>query len=336
MKKINIIAEIGVNHCGKLQLAKKIIDLSKKIGADYVKFQTYITDELVTKNSSLADYQKKNLKSKLTQYEMLKKYELSFEAFNKLIKYCKKKKIGFISTPFDRQSALFLLKINCKIIKISSGDLTDFNLLECISKFKGKILLSTGRSSFNEVKKSLRFLIKKGKKKKDIVVMQCTSDYPTKDKDLNLNVIDTFKKKLKVSVGFSDHSQSQVSPIIAGLKGCNYIEKHITLSKKLPGPDHKASFDINEFRQMILNVRSIDKILGSEKKYCTRVENKNKVIVRKSLVAKTDIKKGELFSKKNLTTKRPLKGIDASNWFYFLNKRAKKNYKKNQFIKNEK
>ena len=191
-------------------------------------------------------------------------------------------------------------------------------------------------SSFDEVKKSLRFLIKNGKKKKDIVVMQCTSDYPTKDKDLNLNVIDTFKKKLKVSVGFSDHSQSQVAPIIAGLKGCNYIEKHITLSKKLPGPDHKASFDTNEFRQMILNVRSIDKILGSKKKYSAKVENKNKVIVRKSLVANIDIKKGELFSKKNLTTKRPLKGIDASNWFYFLNKRAKKNYKKNQFIKNEK
>tara|TARA_B100000795_G_scaffold270038_1_gene262103 strand:- start:7767 stop:8774 length:1008 start_codon:yes stop_codon:yes gene_type:complete len=333
LKKTNnqiiVIAEAGVNHNGDMSIAKKLIDTASKAQADYVKFQTYDVDSLILKNTKSAAYQKKNLGSDISQYEMLKKYQLSEKDQINLKKYAKKKKIKFLSTAFDLKSLYFLKKLKLDFIKIPSGEITNYPLLKEASYSKKKILLSTGMATFKEIKSAIEVL---KKKKSSLIVLHCSSDYPADLKNLNL----TFLKKLKnlgYDVGYSDHSASILTPSIAVALGCKVIEKHFTLSRKLKGPDHKASLEPNELIDMIKLIKQTELMLGSEKKIITSSEHKTKLLVRKSIVAATNIIKGEKFTKNNLTTKRPGNGMSPFLIQKILGKKCPVNYLKNQQIK---
>ena len=236
--KTIIIAEAGVNHNGKIRLAKKLIDVASKSGADYVKFQTFDVDNLILKNTKTALYQKRNLKSNISQYSILKKYQLSENDHKELINYSKKKRIKFLSTAFDDKSLNLLQNYRLDYIKIPSGEITNYPFLKKISKLKKKILISTGMATLDEIKQALKVF----KNKKDVIVLHCTSDYPANLKDLNLNFIKKLKK-LGYRIGYSDHSASIITPSIAVALGCEVIEKHFTLSKNMKGPDHKASLE---------------------------------------------------------------------------------------------
>ena len=327
--KTIIIAEAGVNHNGNIDVAKKLIDVASKAGADYVKFQTFDVDHLILQNTKTAIYQKKNLKSNISQYSMLKKYQLPESSYKTLIEYSKKKKIKFLSTAFDLKSLNLLNKYKLDYIKIPSGEITNYPFLKKISKLNKKILLSTGMSTLKEIKQALNVF---GKRKKDITILHCTSDYPANLKDLNLNFIKILKR-LGYQVGYSDHSTSIITPSIAVALGSKVVEKHFTLSKKLKGPDHKASLEPQELSKMVSLIRDTEKILGSKYKIITNSEKKTKLLVRKSLVAKEDIKKGEFFSEKNITSKRPGIGVSPFEIKKFLRKKSSKNFKKDQFIK---
>jgi len=325
--KTLIIAEIGVNHNGNLNIAKKLIKQAKLAGADIVKFQTYLTEDLVLKNTRLANYQKKNSKIN-NQYDLLKKYELNFEDFITLEKFCKKQKIEFLSSAFDEKSMDFLLKLKPKRIKIPSGEITNFFLLNKISKTKKNVILSTGMSNYKEISNAIKVL-----KNNHIVLMHCNSSYPTYPKDVNLNMIKTLKNKFKVDIGFSDHSMEHDAVIGAVTLGAKVIEKHFTFDKKAEGPDHSVSLDFDDLKKMIISIRNIEKMIGSGEKNINTNENSNKKIVRKSIVAKTSIKIGEKFSLKNLTAKRPGMGISPMNIHKLIGKKSKKQYLKNQIIK---
>ena len=321
--KIIVIAEAGVNHNGNINLAKKLIDVASKAGADYVKFQTFDVDQLILKNTKTASYQKRNLKNNISQYQMLKKYQLTDDYHKELLKYSKKKKIKFLSTAFEEKSLSLLKKYKLDYIKIPSGEITNYPFLNQISKLKKKILLSTGMATLDEIKQAIKAL---RKKKKYITILHCTSAYPANLKDLNLNFIKKLKK-LGCEVGYSDHSSSVITPSIAVTLGCKVVEKHFTLSKKLNGPDHRASLEPRELRKMISLIRDTEKMLGLNDKIITKSEQKTKLLVRKSLVAKNDIKKGEIFTKKNITTKRPGSGISPFKKNKFL-KKSPKNFKR--------
>ena len=331
LKKIKtiVIAEAGVNHNGNIKLAKKLIDVASKAGADYVKFQTFDVDQLILKNTKTASYQKRNLKNDISQYQMLKRYQLTDSNHKELLEYSKKKKIKFLSTAFEEKSLRLLTKYNLDYIKIPSGEITNYPFLKQISKLKKKILLSTGMATLGEIKQAVKAL---RKKKKDITILHCTSDYPANLKDLNLNFIKKLKK-FGCGVGYSDHSSSIITPSIAVALGCKVVEKHFTLSKQLKGPDHRASLEPQELTKMISLIRDTEITLGLNDKTITKSEQKTKLLVRKSLVANNDIKKGEIFSKKNITTKRPGNGISPFKINKFLGKKSSKNFKKNQFIK---
>ena len=289
MKTI-VIAEAGVNHNGKLHIAKKMVDHAKRAGADYIKFQSFDSNEIVTESAKKAEYQlEKN--DKETQYQMLKKLEINKQFLNQIVKYSKKKKIKFLSTAFDEKSLKLLEKYKLDYIKIPSGEITNYPLLKQISMLKKKVLLSTGMASLSEIRQALKVF----RKKKDITILHCTSDYPANLKDLNLNFIKKLKK-FGCEVGYSDHSSSIITPSIAVSLGCKVVEKHFTLSKNLKGPDHKASLEPQELKRMISLIRDTEKMLGSNNKIITKSEQKTKLLVRKSLVAKNDIKK-RLFHK---------------------------------------
>ena len=324
--KVLIIAEAGVNHNGKLLLAKKLVDVAVRAKADIIKFQTFKAENIVTQNLERATYQKKSNKTKQTQYEMLRKLQLSEEDHIALLKYCNLKKIRFLSTPFDIKSFLFLKKLNPKIYKIPSGEITNVPLLKEIGAENKKIILSTGMSTLKEVKTALKILNKAGTRKNKITILHCTTEYPAPFQDLNLNVIQTLKNEFKVDVGYSDHSSGIEVAIAAVALGATIIEKHFTLNKKFEGPDHSASLNPYELTQMIISIRNIEKALGSSIKLVTKSERKNIKIVRKYIVASKIIKKGDKFSATNLTTKRSGRGISAIEWFNLLGKISKKNY----------
>ena len=331
--KIIIIAEAGVNHNGKLSLAKKLVSEAAKSGADYIKFQTFETESMVKPSTRLANYQKSNLKGNLSQFDMLKKYELKKKDYKILIKFAKNKNIKFISSPFDINSINFLKKFNLDFIKIPSGEINNFPYLRAIGKLKRKVILSTGMSTLGEISYALKILRTYGTKKNKITLLHCHSDYPSRSEDLNLKAIITLQKYFKINVGYSDHSKGIIAPLISIAMGARIIEKHLTLSTKMIGPDHKASINPTEFKEMVNYIRETEKMLGNGKKIPSKHELRNKPIVRKSLFAKIDIKKGERFSEKNLTTKRPEIGLSPSKYLYMLNRISKKNYKKNNPIK---
>lgn len=301
-----IIAEAGVNHNGDIKLAVQLIDAAKDAGADAVKFQTYKTEEIVVRTAPKADYQKRNSPNE-SQFAMLKKLELSEQAFVELKKYCHKKKVVFLSTPADPQSAEFLFKLGIPAYKIGSGDLTNIPLLVQIAKHKKPIILSTGMATLNEAREAIRAIYKAGNKK--LTLLHCTSNYPTDYKDVNLRAMNTLKKVFKLPVGYSDHTEGIEVAIAAVAMGACVVEKHFTMSKKLPGPDHRASLEPDELRTMVRSIREVEAALGDGKKVPTRGEEEIKAVARKSVVACVDIPKGAIVSARMLACKRPGHGL---------------------------
>jgi N,N'-diacetyllegionaminate synthase len=330
--KVFIIAEAGVNHNGSLEMAKKMVEVAKEAGADAIKFQTFKAENLVTKNAMKAEYQKQTTNKNESQYEMIKQLELSFNDFKELKKYCDKKEIMFLSTPFDFESIDFLNNLGLEIFKIPSGEITNLPYLRKIGKLKKKIILSTGMADLGEIEDALDILINAGTKRENITVLHCNTEYPTPYKDVNLLAMNTIREAFKVNVGYSDHTLRVEVPIAAVAVGAKVIEKHFTLDKNMSGPDHKASLEPDELKEMIKAIRNIEIVLGDGIKNPSKSELKNKEIARKSIVAKKDIRKGEVFSEDNLTVKRPGNGISPMRWDEIIGKVASKDYKKDELI----
>ena len=333
MNKIIIIAEACHNHNGKLKMAYKLVDVAKKCGADFVKFQTTIPKLHISKFAEEANYQIKNWEKKGSQLKMLQKLTLTYNDFRKINKYCKKKKIKFLSTPFDLKSIDFLKSLNMKYFKIPSGEITNLPYLIKVAKLKKKVILSTGMANLIEIKKALKILTSHGTKKKNITVLQCNTEYPTPLRDANIKAMLTIKKKFKIDVGYSDHTEGIESCLAAAALGAKVLEKHITLNKNLPGPDHKASINPKELEKMIEGVRKITIALGHGIKKISPSERKNIKIARNSIVAAKEIKKGEKFTTKNLAVKRPGNGISPMRLFKVIGKSAKRKFLEDELIK---
>ena len=325
-----IIAEGGVNHNGDIDLAKTLIDEAVKAHADAIKFQTFITEELVTDYAPKAKYQERLTDKNESQFEMIKKLELSFEAFQELQNYANNRGILFLSTPFDLQSVEFLSKLNIAAYKVGSGDMNNILLLERIVEEKKPILLSTGMATFDEIREIYEFLQKKGVRK--LLLFHCVTNYPTPFKDLNLNLISTLKSKFNIPIGYSDHSTGIVIPQLAVAAGAKAIEKHFTLNKDLPGPDHKASLEPEEFKSMIEAIRFTEQVLGKSEKIISDVEEQNRIVARKSIVAKKEIPEGVILSKEDLGVKRPGDGLAPKYIYKIIGKKTKKRIKKDMQI----
>ena len=336
MKKKNktlIIAEAGVNHNGNINLALKMVDIAARAKADFVKFQTYYTDDLVQKKVGLVKYQEKNSKGVSSQYKLLKKFELSISDHLKIIKRCKKKKIKFLSSPFDLKSIDLLKKLKLNLFKIPSGEITNIPYLRKIGALKKKIILSTGMSNTEEIKKAIKTIISSGTKKKNLTVLHCSSEYPAEKNNLNLLSIPLMKKKFNINVGYSDHSLGLQASFTAVALGAKVIEKHFTTNKKLSGPDQKASISPNQLTNLVVGIRSIESTLGNNIKEPYSAELKNLKFIRKFIVAKKKIQKGEKFTDKNITTKRAIVGISASRWEWVIGKKAKKDFLYDENVK---
>ncbi|MBS4235638.1 N-acetylneuraminate synthase [Campylobacter vulpis] len=330
MKKMLIIAEAGVNHNGDLNLAKKLIEQAAKAGADVVKFQTFKAKDCVSVSAKKAKYQLENTTKEESQLEMIKKLELSYESHFELIEHCKKHGIAFLSTPFDLKSVEFLRELDLPYFKIPSGEITNLPYLKAVAKCKKKVFLSTGMANLGEIEAALEILRKNGTKK--ITLLHCNTEYPTPFEDVNLNAIKTLKEAFKLEVGYSDHTEGIVASLGAVALGAVVIEKHFTLDKTMEGPDHRASLEFEELKELCKGVRELEKALGNGIKKASKSEAKNKIIARKSLVARCAIQKGEKFSEQNLTTKRPGNGISAMRYEEYLGKKALKTYKKDELI----
>ncbi len=332
MQKTFIIAEAGVNHNGDLELAKRLINIAVMAGADAVKFQTFKSEHLVKKDAKKASYQIKNTENSETQYQMLKKLELDMKAHKELIEYCNKKEIMFLSTPFDLESIKLLYDLGLEIFKIPSGEITNFPFLREVAKLDKKVILSTGMSRLCEIEESLEILLNYGTKKENITILHCNTDYPTKFEDVNLKAMLTIKDAFKVNVGYSDHTLGIEVPISAVALGASIIEKHFTIDREMQGPDHKASLTPIELQEMVKAIRNIEIALGNGIKKPTKSEAKNIEVARKSIVAKCKIKKDEVFSEENLTTKRPVNGINPMRWNEVIGKEAKRDFSEDELI----
>jgi N,N'-diacetyllegionaminate synthase len=331
-EKTLIIAEAGVNHNGSISLAKRLIDIASEAKADYVKFQSFKAENLVSKFAEKADYQKAATRSQESQYEMLKNLELSYKDFLQLKEYSKLKNIGFLSTPFDIESVNMLLRMGVPVIKIPSGEITNRPYLEHIGKTKKPIILSTGMSSLNEIAEALKTLIDSGSQKNRITVLHCNTEYPSPMEDINLNAMINISKKLNIAVGYSDHSKGIEVSIAAVAMGAKIIEKHFTIDKNLPGPDHSASLEPEELKSLVKAIRNIEMAKGNGIKAPSKSEIKNIKIVRKSIVAKLDIKKGDIFSNENITAKRPGSGISPMKWHKIIGTKSNKDFNKDDMI----
>ena len=315
MNKVLIIAEAGVNHNGSIELAKRLVDEAVNAGVDYIKFQTFKSEKLVSKAAKQAEYQQKNIGHEgESQYTMLKRLELSPADHEVLIDYCNSKGIMFFSTAFDMDSIDYLHSLNLGLWKIPSGEITNFPYLRKIATFGEPIILSTGMSELNEIEEAIQVLIKYGVAKEDLTVLHCTTEYPTPFKDVNLKAMLQIGEKFGVKIGYSDHTKGIEVPIAAVALGATVIEKHFTLDKTMEGPDHKASLEPDELKAMVTSIRNIENALGSGHKHVSDSERKNIEIVRKSIVAACPIKAGELLTEGNLTVKRPGSGISPMRW----------------------
>lgn len=312
--KTYIIAEAGVNHNGSLDIAFKLIDAAKNSGADAVKFQTFKAESLVSKKAEKAEYQKQTTDSDESQYEMIKKLELSLDDHHKLIEYCLNKEIQFLSSPFDLDSIDLLNELGLEIFKIPSGEIINLPYLRKIGKFNKNVILSTGMSELGEIEDAIDVLVENGTDREKITILQCNTEYPTPYEDVNLKAMLTIKKAFNVKVGYSDHTKGIEVPIAAVALGAEVIEKHFTLDRNMEGPDHKASLEPDELKQMVESIRNIEKALGNGIKKPSKSELKNKPIARKSLVAIRRIEKGELFTENNISIKRPGTGISPMRW----------------------
>ncbi len=333
MPKVFIIAEAGVNHNGSLKTAKRLVDAAVYAGADAVKFQSFKAESLASKYSPKAVYQEKATDKNENQLEMLKKLELDAKAHKELLSYCRKKRIIFLSSAFDLESIDLLVGLGLRTFKIPSGEITNLPYLRKIGSLGKKIIMSTGMSSLSEVKVALSVLIKSGTKKKNIVVLHCNTEYPTPFKDANLLAMVTMKNTLGVAVGYSDHTLGTEIVFAAIALGASVIEKHLTLDKNMTGPDHRASLEPEELKYMIKAVRNIEEAMGSGVKRPSPSERANINVVRKSIVARANIKKEEYFTEKNIAVKRPGTGISPMRWDFLLDKIAKKNFYQDEIIR---
>lgn len=330
---IIIIAEAGVNHNGNVEIAKKMVLAAKKAGADYIKFQTFCPEKLVSKSAEKADYQKQNTIAQESQLEMLQQLALTQDDFFELKEYCKRKEIGFLSTPFDLDSLHFLDSLDMDFWKLPSGEITNLPYLLEIAKTGKPVVMSTGMCELEEIKEAVDYLRRAGTEK--IILLHCNTEYPTPMEDVNLKAMQDIKDSLGLPVGYSDHTQGIEVPIAAAAMGACVLEKHFTLDRTMSGPDHRASLEPKELQSMVAAVRNIEKAMGNGKKEPSQSERKNIGAVRKSIVAKCKIKKGEIFSEENLTTKRPGTGISPLKWFELIGQRAKRDYETDQLIVKE-
>jgi len=326
-----IIAEAGVNHNGDINLAKKLIDVAVDAGVDAVKFQTWKTELLVTKEAEQAVYQRENTSKNESQFDMLKRLELSYDAFRELKSYCDTKNIIFLSTPDEFESANFLCELQ-DIFKIGSGEITNLPYLRHIGSLEKKVILSTGMADMGEIEDALDILINAGTLKKNITVLHANTMYPTPMEDVNLNAMLTIGKAFDVAYGYSDHTLGIEVDIAAVAMGASCIEKHFTLDKTMEGPDHKASLEPDELKAMVKAIRNIELALGNGVKKPSKSEIPNIEVARKSIVTQRPIKKGEIFSEENLTIKRPGNGISPMRWDKIVGTVATRDYEEDELI----
>ena len=332
MNRTIIIAEAGVNHNGSLDLAKQLVEKAAGAGADYVKFQTFKTENLVTGNASKADYQIQNTGNNDSQFDMLKKLELSEADHYALIEHCEKHHIKFISTPFDMESIDFLAGTGMDFFKIPSGEITNYPYLKHIAQKGLPIVLSSGMATIEEIRNCLNTLLKFGADKDMIALLHCTTEYPTPMEEVNLNAMTTLREEFQIPVGYSDHTQGIEVAIAAVALGARIIEKHFTLSWDMEGPDHVASLEPHELKAMVDAIRNIEKALGNGGKLPAPSEIKNKAIARKSIVAKCPIKENEELTEDNITVKRPGDGISPMRWKEVIGTKAKRAFNTDEKI----
>ena len=331
MKHTLIIAEAGVNHNGSIVMAKQLIDAAAIAGVDYVKFQTFKAEKLVTKDAKQADYQQRNAADD-SQYSMLKKLELSEAQHEELIAYCMEKGVKFLSTAFDMESVEYLHSLRLGLWKIPSGEITNYPYLKAIAQYGKPVILSTGMCEMEDVQNAVDVLCKHGLKKEQITVLHCNTEYPTPMQDVNLKAMQEIKDAIGVKVGYSDHTQGIEVPIAAVALGAEVIEKHFTLDRTLPGPDHKASLEPNELKAMVDAIRNIAQALGDGRIHVSESERKNMAIARKSIVAARDINHGEMLTEDNLCVKRPGNGISPMRWEDVIGTCAKRDFKADELI----
>ena len=325
-----IIAEAGPNHNGDFETALRLVDAAKRAGVDCVKFQTFVSEELISKRAEKAEYQKKTTGADESQYEMLKKLELSFDQFRELKKYCEETGIMFLSTPFDIPSVHFLQELDIAFWKIPSGEITNYPYLVEIAKTHKDVVMSTGMSEMEEIAAAIKVLRENGAGR--ISLLHCNTEYPTPFEDVNLRAMDTLRDAFGVPVGYSDHSLGISVPIAAAARGAQIIEKHFTLDKNMVGPDHKASLEPQELCDMVSAIRNIEKALGSAEKKPSASEKKNMAVARKSIVARTAIRAGEILTEQNLAVKRPGSGISPMRWNEIVGTIARKDYIEDELI----
>lgn len=327
---ILIIAEAGINHNGSLERAKEMALAAKKAGADIVKYQTAVPEQVVSRFAEKADYQKQQTGSEESQLEMIKKIHFGFEEHRQLKEYCDEIGIRYLSTPFDLDSIDFLATLDMSVWKIPSGEITNLPYLEKVAALKKPLILSTGMSMLSEIEDALAVLEENGCE--DVTLLHCNTEYPTPMEDVNLLAMRDLEEQFALPVGFSDHTLGIEADIAAAALGACVIEKHFTLDKTLEGPDHQASLEPDELEAMVRAIRNIEKALGTGEKHVTPSEAKNRPIARKSIVAKRAIKKGEVFTAENLTTKRPGDGISPMRWYDVLGKEASRDFAEDEKI----
>ncbi len=327
---VTIIAEAGVNHNGDIELARKMVDAAHTAGADYIKFQTFVPEKLVSRYASKADYQKNNTNSQESQLEMLRALAFTQEDFIQLQRYCGQVGIGFLSTPFDLESIQFLNQLQMDFWKLPSGEITNLPYLEAIAHTHKKVVMSTGMCALGEIRDAIQILESNGAG--EITLLHCNTEYPTPFCDVNLRAMKQMEEVFRKPVGYSDHTIGIEVPIAAAVLGAEVIEKHFTLDKQMKGPDHKASLELDELKQMVQAIRNIEISLGDGQKRRTHSEEKNCQAARKSIVAKREIRAGELFSEENLSIKRPGSGISPMHWHEMIGQKAQRDYKEDELI----
>lgn len=327
---ITIIAEAGVNHNGNMELARKMVDAAFSAGADYIKFQTFVPEKLVSRYASKAEYQKKRTNSQESQLEMLRSLAFTQEDFIQLQCYCNQVGIGFLSTPFDLESIQFLNQLQMDFWKLPSGEITNLPYLEAIAHTHKKVVMSTGMCELPEIHDAIQVLEANGAG--EITLLHCNTEYPTPFSDVNLLAMKQMEEVFGKPVGYSDHTIGIEVPVAAAALGAEVIEKHFTLDKQMEGPDHKASLEPDELKQMVQAIRNIETSLGDGQKRRTDSEEKNCQAARKSIVAKCEIKAGEQFSEENVTVKRPGSGISPMKWYEIMGQKARRDYKEDELI----
>lgn len=330
MKKVYIIAEAGVNHNGCLETALKLCAAARKAGASAVKFQTFRTEANIAKWAKMAEYQKRTLGKGESQFEMVKKLELPQGAFVRIKKYCDKKGIEFLSTPDDEESLDFLMRLGLERIKVGSTEVTNIPYLSKVGRTRKKVILSTGMSDMDEVRRAYKALLGAGAR--SVALLHCTSEYPCPARDVNLRAMEALRKTFKTEVGYSDHTRGIEVAIAAAALGASIIEKHLTLDCRMRGPDHASSIEPEEFSRMVRAVSVIGQALGDGKKKAALSEKKNMAVARRSIVAGRYIKKGEHFSSRNLAAKRPGSGLSPARWDDVIGKVAKRDFKEDELI----